>query len=223
MKIPVSDAIDLLHRATHCVLASNSSQLPGYPYATALPLVVDDSHFPIVLISALAEHTKNLLHDKRASLSVIDPGLTNIQNGARMTLIGQFEKYSPPPEILARYLRYVPEAKDYLKLDFMFFRMSVEHIRFIGGVGRMGWLDADDLSLVERIPASVERELLVEIDARLASDTKAVGLDAYGIDFETATGRFRWRFPNPQTANNINRALPELIDALHSAQFCAPT
>jgi hypothetical protein len=43
----------------------------------------------------------------------------------------------------ARYLRYQPQAADYLALgDFRFFRMEPARARFIGGFGRMGWVDA---------------------------------------------------------------------------------
>lgn len=223
MKIPLSDAVSLLHRATHCVLASNSSQLPGYPYATALPLVVDETQSPIILISALAEHTKNLLSDDRASLSVIDPALTKIQNRARMTLVGRFHRLLPSPETMARYLRYRPEANDYLQLDFMFFRMAVERIRFIGGVGRMGWLEAADWNAIEVVPAAVENALLEEIATSLKMGMKAIGLDAYGLDIEVGSGRLRSSYPTPQTAASIGDTLPNVIEALNSEQFLVPS
>ena len=88
MKIAIAPVIHLLHEAPHAILSTHSTQMPGFPYGTAVPLVLDESHQPIFLISALAEHTKNLLTDARASLAIVEPGKTNIQDAARLTLIG---------------------------------------------------------------------------------------------------------------------------------------
>ena len=67
MNIQLDTVIPLLHESAFGVLATHSTQLPGYPFASILPFVLDESHRPIFLISALAEHTKNLLADARAS------------------------------------------------------------------------------------------------------------------------------------------------------------
>jgi predicted GIY-YIG superfamily endonuclease len=42
MQIQLSPAIQLLHETRHAVLSTHSTQLPGFPYGTAVPLVLDE-------------------------------------------------------------------------------------------------------------------------------------------------------------------------------------
>jgi putative heme iron utilization protein len=74
VKIAPTAALQLLHGQHYATLATHAGQLPGYPYATVLPYVLDEQHRPLLLISALAEHTRNLLADGRCSLSVLEAG-----------------------------------------------------------------------------------------------------------------------------------------------------
>lgn len=81
MKIELAPVIHLLHSAPHSTLATQSLQMPGYPYATVLPNVLDECHRPILLISALAEHTKNILADNKVSISVVESGAAMCKPG----------------------------------------------------------------------------------------------------------------------------------------------
>jgi len=214
MHIPITSAIHLLHETTQAVLASHSTQMPGYPYATAVPLVVDEGHQPLLLVSALAEHTKNLLADSRASLALAERGSANLQNSARMTLVGKFERCSPAPETVARYLRYQAEAEHYLQLDFMFFRINIERVRFIGGVGKMGWLEAAQWSQLPTFSGAVEAGLLADCQKLVAPGVRICGLDAYGIDFESAGHLERQRFESALSSNELRERLPDLLALL---------
>lgn len=214
MQIAIASAIHLLHETAHAVLASHSTQLPGYPYATAVPLVVDEQHRPLLLISALAEHTKNLLADSRSSLAVTERDQANIQDAVRMTLVGRFERCQPTPETVARYLRFQPDAEQYLQLDFMFFRMNIERTRFIGGIGKMGWLHADDWSSPSVIAADQESQLLATATALVAPGIRLLGLDPYGLDYAVGGNRKRRRFEQAMTAEDLAKMLPELVRTL---------
>ncbi len=208
MQIAPAPVIHLLHEATHAILATQSTQMPGYPYGTAVPLVVDAAQQPWLLISSLAEHTRNLLADSRASLAVVEPGSANVQDAARATLLGRIEAAEPGPALRQRYLRYQPEAGQYLQLDFRFFRLQVERIRFIGGVGRMGWLDAADWTAAATLDAELETRLLARWPATATGHL--LGLDRLGIDYETAGGRRRRRFDKPLDDSEI----ADQLDAL---------
>src|SRR3569833_1288359 len=126
MKTDLDTALDLLHTATAGTLATQSRQLPGYPFATALPFVPDERNRPVFLVSTLAEHTRNLLADPRASFLVAAADQANVLAGARMTLMGEVDRVEATSELVARCVRYQPEAEQYLALgDFGFFRMAV--------------------------------------------------------------------------------------------------
>ena len=214
MQIAIASAIHLIHETAHAVLASHSTQLPGYPYATAVPLVVDERHRPLLLISALAEHTKNLLADGRTSLAITELDQANIQNAVRMTLVGRFERCQPAPETVARYLRFQPDAEQYLQLDFMFFRMTIERARFIGGIGKMGWLHADDWNYPSIIAADKEGQLLSTATALVAPEIRLLGIDSYGLDYAVGGNRKRRRFEKAIAADDLAKKLPELVRTL---------
>ncbi|HEV2007255.1 MAG TPA: pyridoxamine 5'-phosphate oxidase family protein, partial [Burkholderiales bacterium] len=77
------------------VLATISVKLDGYPFGSVVPFVLDHAACPVILISRLAEHTKNIGADPRVSLLVHD--LTDDSQGAaRVTLVGNAERISTP-------------------------------------------------------------------------------------------------------------------------------
>lgn len=183
MKLDLAPVINLLHSATASTLATQSLQMPGYPYATVVPNILDEQHRPLLLISALAEHTKNLLADSKVSLSVMESGIATVQDGKRLTLVGDAEHFEPSQELIARYLRYVPEAEQYLQLDFMFFRIQPKRLRYIGGVGKMGWLEADTLEAGNKLSLAAEAELLGEAEVLAPRSVTLLGIDPFGIDY----------------------------------------
>ncbi len=183
MKLELAPVLNLLHSAQASTLATQSLQMPGYPYATVVPNMLDEYHRPILLISALAEHTKNLLVDPKVSISITESGITNIQDGQRLTLVGDAEQFEPSQELIARYLRYVPSAEHYLALDFMFFRILPKRLRYIGGVGKMGWVEADALDAAASLSLAQEAALLGAAEAVAPRNVALLGIDPYGIDY----------------------------------------
>lgn len=135
--------IESITTGTLCTLAQNPA---GYPYGS-LTLFALDGGDPTLLISTLAEHTKNLRADERASLLVAEnrPG-DPLANG-RVTLLGPCRPV-PPEErerVRAGYLARHPGASYYDDFkDFGYWRLSVTGVRYIGGYGRMSWVEPDE-------------------------------------------------------------------------------
>src|SRR5581483_1088039 len=69
---------------TLCTLALDPA---GYPYGSFVTVAFEKEN-PVFLISALAEHTRNLAHDSRASLLVAESGLADPLANGRVTLLG---------------------------------------------------------------------------------------------------------------------------------------
>lgn len=183
MKLELAPVLNLLHSAPASTLATQSIQMPGYPYATVVPNVLDEQHRPILLISALAEHTKNLLADPKVSISVNESGITNVQDGQRLTLVGDAERFEPDQALITRYLRYVPAAEQYLALDFMFFRIRPKRLRYIGGVGNMGWVEAEAFDTATSLSLADEAALVAEVESVVPRNVTVLGIDGYGIDY----------------------------------------
>jgi len=195
MKPDIASVLHLLHESAFGTLATHSVQLPGYPYASALPFAPDDMHCPVFLLSRLAEHTANLQADARTSFMVYRRKESSVLAGERLTLLGKTERIEGSPELAARYLRYQPEAEQYLALgDFAFFRFRPERARHIGGFARMGWLEAADWTGLAHLSSQEEAAVLKELDKQPAPDAVLLGVDCYGVDLERGGKRGRLTF-----------------------------
>lgn len=180
MKPDAASAIHLLHRTSFGALATQASRIPGYPFATALPFVPDERHCPVFLLSGLAEHTKNLLDNPKASLLVTAPDHSNVLESPRMTLVGDVRRVDASPALRTRYVRYLPDAEQYLELgDFAFFRLVPKRVRYIGGFAQMGWLEEEEWGKTDVLEPADEEGLLHALGPAGAD---VLGLDRYGID-----------------------------------------
>jgi putative heme iron utilization protein len=124
-------------------LATLSQRLSGYPFGSVVPFMLDHAARPVILVSRLAEHTRNIAADSRVSLLVSDAA-DDVQAGARLTLIGDAARAEGDLAALrARYLRYFPEAERLLALgDFDFHRIEPVQVRFISGFADIHWISA---------------------------------------------------------------------------------
>lgn len=113
------------------------------PYASLVTVAVDHDLAPILLLSQLADHTRNLGADPRVSL-LFDgsDGHPNPQTGPRATLQGVAAP-SDDPRLRARFLARHPAAAQYAGFgDFAVYRVAPQRIHFVGGFGRAVWFDA---------------------------------------------------------------------------------
>ena len=111
----------------------------GYPYGSFTTYALADGH-PVFLISELAEHTKNLRDDPRASLLIAQGGADDPLANGRITLVGDCTPCDEP-SVRAAYLERHPNAGYYIDFkDFRMWRLEVFALRYIGGYGRMSWV-----------------------------------------------------------------------------------
>jgi len=211
LKLPAHAPLNLLHQAATGTLATHAREPHGFPYPTLLPFAPDARHRPVILVSRLAEHTRNLLGDPRAGFLVAHAPDGNVLEGPRETLLGLFEPAADDdaPQIARRYLRYHPDAQRYLALgDFTFWVMHVERLRYIGGFGAMGWLDGTELDPLDPLPADDEDALLQFVAGHPACADRLVplGVDRYGIDLLRDATRVRFEFEAPKIDDAALRA-----------------
>lgn len=216
MKIPLESAIRLLHETAHGTLATNSQREPGYPFATVLPFAPDAAHMPLFLISALAEHTRNLLADPRVSFLVNHAPDGNVQTGTRLTLIGEVARIDADKATTARYLRYHPSTEQYLELgDFAFFRLQPKRLRYIGGFGQAGWIEGSEWQAAQTLEAEQEASLIKELETQFGGKPRVLGIDCYGFDYESGGKRERQNFPeNAAGTSDLGIRVRRLLTAL---------
>jgi putative heme iron utilization protein len=141
---PLLSCRALASRARHGSLATLARDRTCWPFTTLVALAFDDGLRPLLCISALAEHTKNLLASPQASILVADAaeGVDPLASG-RMTLVGPCARVPDDEVATARttFLAAHPEAAGYATFaDFAMWRLEVEGVWWVGGFGSMEWV-----------------------------------------------------------------------------------
>lgn len=118
----------------------------GTPFGSVVTFGLDAAGRPSFFVSTLAEHTRNIAADPRASLLVVEgtpEGADPLASG-RVTLLGVAGEVTDPDERTAAragYLAANPSAFYVDYGDFKCVRLEVVSIRYVGGFGRMSWVD----------------------------------------------------------------------------------
>ncbi|HLB15636.1 MAG TPA: DUF2470 domain-containing protein [Burkholderiales bacterium] len=212
-------------RAHHSgVLSTLSASLSGYPFGSIVPFVLDADCRPVILISALAEHTKNLAGDPRASL-IVHGYEDDVQAGPRLTMVGDAARVADDPAVHSRYLRYFPAARDLLALgDFSFCAIEPKRLLFIRGFGHIHWIDTAAFRPPENRLAGAEEEIVAHMNADHAlaladycrhehgitpREVTMVGIDCDGFDVRADGRLLRIAFDEPVT--NAGKAREALV------------
>lgn len=233
-QLPASDApaaisVGLVRGALKAALGTLDE---GHPYASLVLVATDPAGGPLLLISGLARHTRNLLADARASLLFDGTGQdADPLSGPRVTLRGRAQR-TDDPVARRRFLARHPSAEGYAKFaDFGLWRLDVQDAHFIGGFGRI--IDIPRVDLL--VPIAQAQELIAaepdivahmnadHLDAiqlyatQLAgeppADWRMVGIDPAGFDLVAWPRATRIAFPGLiTTAGDARRALVALVE-----------
>jgi putative heme iron utilization protein len=193
----------------------------GHPYGSVVPISTQPGGSPLMCISEIAEHTRNLRRDPRASLLVTASADhdTDPLALARVTLIGALRPCEPDAGARRLHLDVHPHAIDYVGFDdFSWWRLDISSVRFIGGFGVMGWTSADEFAAATADPIIPHATPMIEhlnddhadacldIARRLAGAATATAahvtaVDRYGMTFDAVVGdrivNARVAFPAP--------------------------
>lgn len=140
----------------------------GWPYPSLVQVAVDLDGTPLLLLSTLADHTKNIAADPRVGL-LFDgtAGMTQPLAGARVSVLGRAER-SDDPRHRARFLARHPGASFYAGFgDFGLYKVSVDRAHLVAGFGRVHWVDSAEL-LLPKVPlalAEAEPDILAHMNA----------------------------------------------------------
>ena len=109
----------------------------GVPHAALVTPALDADAQPILLLSTLAVHTRQLKAHPACALLVTGPAASeNPQTAPRLCLTGEARPIPPEP-VRARFLAAHPYAAQYVDFgDFGFWKFFVHDVQYIGGFGR---------------------------------------------------------------------------------------
>ncbi len=192
-------ARQLLRAHRYGALCTLSKKFDGHPFGSITPYLVDHDGSLLILISALAEHTKNIQHDPRVSLITHNQEDSHIQTQGRLTVVGTASLVSERELAGKRYLRYFPEAQTYYDMpDFQFYRIVPQALRYIGGFGDIHWIKADRYQVPANTLAAEEDALLDKINTkRTAGQGLVIGIDCDGYDLRLNEHTERRDFSSP--------------------------
>lgn len=221
--------------ATLCTIGQDPA---GYPYGSFVMFALDDAS-PVVLISDLAEHTKNLRRDPKSSLLVAEGGHVDPLANGRVTLLGQWEELEDgASDARAAYLATHPGAAYYADFeDFHVWRMRVEAIRYIGGYGRMSWVEPGAWLAATHDPIAESAagimahmnddhgdalDLYCRVFSKAAefSAVTMTGIDRYGFEMSLATpdGQRPVRLAFPRPICDATEARAALVAMVRAAR-----
>lgn len=135
----------LARRFGRAALASN---LLGAPYASLVLFAADLDASPLLFLSDLAQHSRNIAFDPRISLLIdATEDERDPLTGPRLTLSGRAEPIIDARR-LARFTAHHPASAAYSGFaDFRLYRMTVERAHLVAGFGRIHWIEGGDLLL----------------------------------------------------------------------------
>ncbi len=208
----------------------------GDPYCSLVNVATAADGAPLLLISRLAIHTKNILADARVSLMIDERKEGDPLQGGRIMLMGT-AAVTQDPNARRRYLDRQPEAEGYAAFaDFSFYQISLKSIHLVAGFGRIVDLNpADVLTETDDAGALVaaEPEVLAHMnhdhaDACRLYATKllgapdgawrCVGCDPEGLELQLDRMALRLPFPQRVRApDGLRQTLKELAEQARAA------
>jgi putative heme iron utilization protein len=229
---PAKTVKSLLRRSRQGALAT-LMVASGDPYCSLVNVASHPDGSPILLISRLAIHTKNLLADSRVSLMLDERGEGDPLEGARIMLSGRAEEIAEDRDIVRqRYLNAHPTAEAFVDFkDFSFFRIRPATTHLVAGFGRILDLKPeqflteirDSSALLEAEQGAVEHMNADHVEAlglyatRLLgagpADWRCSGIDPDGIDLQAGTRTLRLDFPERITSpGDLRKVLVRLAE-----------
>jgi putative heme iron utilization protein len=179
----------------------------GAPWASFVTFGLLDGA-PVLCVSNLAEHGRNLAGDPRASIAIVAPSSdADPLAGSRVTLAGVVEAPDDPAAARDAHLAGVASAKYYIDYsDFSLWVLRVQRVRWVGGYGRMDSTTGAEYAAAEPDPVrphaagaiahlnADHADALVAMAKALGgypdtTEATCTGADRYGLDLRVMTER----------------------------------
>jgi len=224
----VHAARELLSSGFRGVLATHSIECTGYPFGSLLTYSLYRDGWPLILISHLAKHTRNLTKDPRCSLTIVESGPAETQTLTRLNCLADaVPMENIDPQAAERHFRYFPENRGYYhELNFHFYRLKPVRCYCVSGFGAARWIGSDRLQSSNPFEYQEEEQVLIEINDRfrnrllrrlaekidLDSTFQIIGVDATGLDLRQNHSLFR--LPLPARVNHRAELFSLLADWL---------
>lgn len=230
----------LVHACAQGFLSTICREPKGFPFGSVVKHAVKTDGHVLLCLSDLAEHSKNLKNDPKASLMAVElvTGEDPLAAG-RVTLIGPLHRLTGQDEkkATADYLDVHPGAYFAEFDDFHMYLLEVTGIRYVGGFGKMSWVRTEDFLAASPDPLRAHSSQIIDhmnedhTDALVtfsrtfgslpdATGARMTAVDRYGFDLlaTSAEGQqaLRLGFGRPLSTTDDVRA--RMIEMLSEAR-----
>jgi putative heme iron utilization protein len=208
----------------------------GDPYCSLVNIATAADGSPLLLISTLAVHTRNLLADPRVSLMIDERKEGDPLQGARVMLMGTVAA-TGDADVRRRYLDRQPEAAMFADFkDFAFYRIALKGAHLVAGFGRIVDLKPEDILTPVDDAADLlaaEPGILAHMNADHAEacrlyatrllgaadgEWRCVGCDPDGLDLQDGRAALRLPFPERVRGPGVLRiVLKQFADRARAA------
>ena len=197
----------------------------GDPYCSLVNVATAPDGAPLLLLSKLAVHTKNILADARVSLMLDERKERDPLEGARVMLMGTIAQHGDA-NARQNYLRKHPEAEMFAGFaDFAIYRIQIEKAHLVAGFGRIVDLGPRDI-FTDVFDANALVEAEADAIAHMNADHKealrlyatkllgaadgdwiCAGVDPEGLELQEGRMALRLAFPQRVTGPGPLRAM----------------
>jgi putative heme iron utilization protein len=208
----------------------------GDPYCSLVNVATAADGAPLLLISRLAVHTRNIVADPRVSVMIDERKAGDPLQGARIMLMGT-AAVTDDPEVRRRYLERQPEAEMFAGFgDFAFYRMTLKAAHLVAGFGRIVDLEPQEILTATGDAAefvAAEPTILAHMNTDHADavrlyatkllgapdgEWRCVGCDPEGLELQLDRTALRLAFPQRVRApETLRQVLKQMADEARTA------
>lgn len=212
----IANARALYNAKDFGVLSTLSAKLGGFPFGSVVPYCLDGEGMPVILISTIAQHTKNIKEDDRCSITILKDS-NDVQSNGRLGIIGHAEPLpATQKDTEERYYRHFPNSRGYHGThNFSFYRINPISIRYIGGFGAIHWFEPEEFLITNPFQAKGEDRVVDHMNEDHIKDlhlycthykqmtigaddqVRMAGIDALGFDVFVNDQKVRFSFDQP--------------------------
>ncbi|KAG6595502.1 hypothetical protein SDJN03_12055, partial [Cucurbita argyrosperma subsp. sororia] len=238
--LPAEEIRALLDQSVRGMLSTFSRSFEGYPSGSFVDFACDADGTPILAVSSLAEHAKNLAANPKCSLLVAkepeDRGTLVVTVHGDAVPVSEEDR----PAVRAAYLSKHPNAFWVDFGDFQFVYIKLKVIRYVSGVATAS-LGSGELSSEEYKAAQVDpiaqfaKPVMSHMNRDHTEDTKMIvrhwtsipvdsaimlDLDSLGFNVKASYqgNSFKLRVPFPRRAENRKDVKTLIVEMLEAAK-----
>tara|TARA_B100000579_G_C22841428_1_gene861802 strand:- start:2072 stop:2797 length:726 start_codon:yes stop_codon:yes gene_type:complete len=184
-------ATKLYRTSNSGILSTISKSNKDYPFGSFVTFVSLLDRSAYLYLSDIAEHTKNIKLQSKACLTILGQKKNNHdqQNNSRLSVMGNLLKIKEDEleNCQKKFFSLLPESKNYANFHgFNFYKLEINKTRWIGGFGKIGWLDEKKWKC-QKINWEKEEKKIIEHMNQDHTNTISAAINAnYGIKDKNA-------------------------------------